>query len=140
MTDRNEAIAAIRTALRARSGKAWSVKGNKGTAWGWIDISSPPARRGCARFHEEDYASRFRCKLCGESTTEDTGCAAHVCDDKCYRAYITPEDRAELSALLGGIRVHAQGVSIAASSEYRNEYIARAAGLTPAVVGTPYWD
>ena len=42
--DRDTAIKAIRTALRRRSGKAWSVRGGRGTAWGWITISSPPAR------------------------------------------------------------------------------------------------
>lgn len=44
VTDRNEAIAAIRAALRRRSGRAWSVTGGRGTAWGWIRISAPPAR------------------------------------------------------------------------------------------------
>ena len=43
--DRNETIKRIRTALRKRSGKAWSVKGGRGTAWGWIQIDAPPSRR-----------------------------------------------------------------------------------------------
>lgn len=43
-TNRAQTIAAIRKALRARSGKAWSVRGGTGTAWGWITISAPPAR------------------------------------------------------------------------------------------------
>ena len=43
--DRDEAIARIRKALRERSGKAWSVTGGRGTAWGWITIESPPRRR-----------------------------------------------------------------------------------------------
>ncbi|HET9189822.1 MAG TPA: hypothetical protein VFN69_04540 [Rudaea sp.] len=43
--NRNETIARIRTALRKRSGKAWSVTGGRGTAYGWITISAPPARR-----------------------------------------------------------------------------------------------
>lgn len=45
-TDRNTAIVHIRAALRARSGKAWSVTGGRGTAWGWITIMSPPKRCG----------------------------------------------------------------------------------------------
>ena len=47
--ERNEAIKRIRTALQKRSGKQWSVKGNRGTAWGYIDISAPPRRleAGC---------------------------------------------------------------------------------------------
>jgi hypothetical protein len=43
-TDRNATIAAIRKALKARSGKSWSVRGDRGSAWGWIRISLPPKR------------------------------------------------------------------------------------------------
>ena len=42
--DRNETILLIRASLRKRSGKAWSVRGGQGTAWGWIDITAPPKR------------------------------------------------------------------------------------------------
>lgn len=45
MINRNEAISRIRKALKARSGKAWSVRGGRGTAWGWIDVDAPPRRR-----------------------------------------------------------------------------------------------
>ena len=38
-------IKAIRAALQMRSGKAWSVTGGRGTAWGWIGIEAPPRRR-----------------------------------------------------------------------------------------------
>lgn len=44
-TDRDVAIARIRAALRRRTGRAWSVTGGRGTSWGWIRISAPPARR-----------------------------------------------------------------------------------------------
>ena len=43
--DRAETIRRIRTALKARSGKTWSVRGGSGTSWGWISIQSPPKRR-----------------------------------------------------------------------------------------------
>lgn len=43
--DRAETIARIRRALRQRSGLAWSVTGDRGTAWAWITIHVPPARR-----------------------------------------------------------------------------------------------
>jgi hypothetical protein len=102
MTERDEAIVLIRAALKRRSGKSWSVKGGRGTAWGWISISSPPSR-----------------KVGGWQLSE--------------------ADQAELSALLGRT-VHHQGVSVPASSEYRREFIARAEGREPEVVGTPYWD
>jgi len=42
--ERDETIARIRAALKRRSGKSWSVRGGRGTAWGWIDIDVPPAR------------------------------------------------------------------------------------------------
>jgi hypothetical protein len=42
--ERNETIARIRSALKRRSGKTWSVTGGRGTAWGWIHISAPPKR------------------------------------------------------------------------------------------------
>jgi hypothetical protein len=44
-TDRNEAIVRIRRALRERTGRSWSVTGGRGTAWGWVKVTAPPARR-----------------------------------------------------------------------------------------------
>ncbi len=44
--DRDEAITTIRAALKKRSGKAWSVRGDRGTAWGWLTITAPPRRCG----------------------------------------------------------------------------------------------
>lgn len=41
--DRDDAIREIRAALKARSGRTWSVTGGRGTAWGWIRISSRPS-------------------------------------------------------------------------------------------------
>ena len=43
--DRNEAIKRIRAGLKERSGKYWSVRGGRGTVWGWITIISPPKRQ-----------------------------------------------------------------------------------------------
>ncbi len=105
--DRDAAIAAIRVALRKRSGKSWSVRGGRGTSWGWITVSAPPARRD------------------GQGSMSDC-------------------DRNELAELLGldprGGTVDLQGLTIPAASEYRNEYVDRAEGREPAVIGTPYWD
>lgn len=44
-TDRDHTITTIRRTLRSRSGKSWSVTGGRGTAYGWITITAPPARR-----------------------------------------------------------------------------------------------
>lgn len=101
--DRAGAILEIRRGLRQRSGKAWSVSGGTGTAWGWITITAPPARRG-------------------------------PCDD------MTDEDAAELAVLLGLRHVGKGGELVPSSSDYRAEYVDRAHGRTPTVVGSPYWD
>lgn len=53
----DEVIDRIRTALRARSGKSWSVKRGRGTGYSWIHITAPPKR--CTEFgymSEEDRA------------------------------------------------------------------------------------
>ena len=138
MMTRDETIKAIRNALRARSGKTWSVKGGHGTGWGWITISVPPKRLGCARQHALNFATR-ECTACERyvSNTNGEGCDAHECTERCLRYYITPEERA---ALLGLDNVHMQGVSIPGGSDYYAEYVARAAGLAPVVVGQRYWD
>jgi hypothetical protein len=101
--DRKEAIRRIRTALRERSGRSWSVTGGRGTSWGWIHIDSPPARH----------------------------------DDS---SFMRPDDRAELAKLLGLDAVHQQGVSIPAGSDFWQEYIDRAEGREPSVIGQRYWD
>lgn len=50
------------------------------------------------------------------------------------------EDRAALAKLLGLPDVHHQGVSIASDSAYYQEYIDRANGRKPTVIGKPYWE
>lgn len=54
MSDRAETIKVIRSALRQRSGKTWSVTGGRGTAWGWLTITAPPARRAGSSMTVED--------------------------------------------------------------------------------------
>jgi len=85
---RDAIIAAIRNALKTRSGKAWSVTGGRGTAWGWITVESPPARR------------TQRCRL-------KAGAVTNWPDD--YEVYdsgepggsMTRADAADLAGLLG---------------------------------------
>lgn len=40
-------IKRIKTALKERSGKCWSVTVGTGTAYGWLTIDAPPARCTC---------------------------------------------------------------------------------------------
>lgn len=57
--------------------------------------------------------------------------------------YMSLEDRAELSDLLGKTTcglVHQQGESIPNANDYYQEYLDRSAGITPTCYGKPYWD
>ena len=54
--DRDAAIAILKAELKARSGKAWSVTGGRGTAWGWIRVVAPPRRRDGSTMSAEDSA------------------------------------------------------------------------------------
>lgn len=113
--DRDEAIRRIKSALKARSGKSWSVTGGRGTGWGWIKIDTMPARK---RFDWD-----------GQPTDSEFG-------------YMSKDERVELATLLGldPARMSPQGESVPASSAYREEYVARAEGRTPERFGTQYWD
>lgn len=117
--DRNEAIDRIRRALKARSGKAWSVTGGRGTAWGWIKIDAPPKRQ---RYDFE-----------GNKIPEGD-----------RYGYMGLEDRAELAKLLGrrdGDLIHPQGESIPAANDYYRWFVDLAEGRTPAGdQPRPYWD
>jgi hypothetical protein len=125
--DRASVIAALKRNLQERSGKSWSVTGGRGTAYGWLTIQAPPARR--------TWSHRLRAGAVADMPENyeeyDAGKPAHN---------NSPEDRAELATLLGLERVHCQGVSIAASHEYYREYLARSRGEAPAKIATPYWD
>ena len=110
---RNEIVQTIRAALRKRSGKPWSVTGGTGTAWGWIKISAPPARRtlharlkaGAASTSPEDYEM--------VDTGEPDG-------------NLTEADCLELARLLGLESVSMQGESISATTAFRRLALARA--------------
>jgi hypothetical protein len=123
---RDDAIARIKAALRRRSGKAWSVTGGRGTAWGWIRIDAPPARR---TWREVEAAPDHNGRPTYEA--QDSGRPG---------GSSSPADRHELAALLGLERMHCQGESIPASSDYYTEFVDRAEGRAPRVLGRPYWD
>lgn len=126
--DRDEAVARIRKALRQRTGRTWSVTGGRGTAWGWITIDAPPARR----------TMHSRLKPMARSTSPTD---YEMVDTGEPGGYMTPEDQKILGDALGLTdRAHHQGVSIPASSAYYEEYVARAEGRTPERYGEQYWD
>ncbi len=53
-SERDEVIAILRRELRRRSGKAWSVRGGRGTSWGWITVTAPPSRQVNGELSEAD--------------------------------------------------------------------------------------
>lgn len=66
---RKETIRRIRAALKRKTGKSWTVRGGRGTGWGWIRVESPPRRRVCHEtvgdprdpdFLNKPYEERFR--------------------------------------------------------------------------------
>ena len=84
--DRNETIKLIREALKKRSGKTWSVTGGRGSAWGWIRIHSPPARR--AEYGDMSEADRAELgELLGE-TVHHQGVSIPAASDY-RREYVT---------------------------------------------------
>lgn len=100
---REEAIKRIRAGLKKRSGKVWRVRGDSGTAWGWIHISAP----------------QKRLTESGEMTVEDVE---------------------ELAKLLDVPPVVGTEVLVASGDDYYQEYVDRAEGRVPSVIGKPYWD
>lgn len=99
---RNDAIAAIKAALKAR-GLRYSVTGGRGTAWGWITIDIMP------------------------------GVYKSMTDAERKVAYL------KLGRDFGKENGYTS-ISIAASSDYYREYIDRANGRRPSIIGQPYWD
>ena len=121
-------IARIKRALESRSGKRWSMTGGTGTAYGWLHIDVPPARR--------TWRDRPRPGATGLGTYADD---YEPYDSGQPGGSMSPAERAELAALLGLDRID-RNVSVAASHEYYREYIDRAEGRVPRKIATPYWD
>lgn len=125
---RNDAISRIKDALRARSGKAWSVKGGRGTAYGWISIYAPPKR--CTwdilKVERDPY--------------DDSPAWYWRNGLEPGKGHMGPDDRDQLAELLGLDSIHYQGHNIPASGAYYQEYVDRAEGREPSVVGERYWD
>lgn len=130
--DRDETIKAIRAALKRRTGRTWSVRGGRGTGWGWLTICAPPAR--CTA--ERQYSGK---------DDPETGNPIYVSDDNARPdggGEMTEADCMTLAEVLDLPRraICSQGVSVADDSSYRIEFIARAEGRAPSRIGSQYWD
>ena len=125
---RNTVIKRIKTALQRRSGKAWSVTGGTGTAYGWLLINAVPARCTCHAVLKPGAISTRP----ADYEEIDTGVPG---------GYMTIADRRELAALLGlNEPVHCQGESVMSSHNAYREYIDRAEGRVPGKIAEAYWD
>ena len=127
--ERNDTIKRIKRALKRRSGREWSVTGGRGTAWGWIRIEAPPRRR------------TWRQVPAGQ-TDEHGHDVYNWVNEPDYRfGSMGPSDCEQLGKLLGLDKpTHPQGESIPSGGDYWQEYVDRAEGRTPSVVGKQYWD
>lgn len=115
--DRDLAIKLIRHNLKQRSGKTWSVTGGRGSAWGWITITAPPARRVDNELTPED--------------ARELGDLLGLPEKTVYR---------DLMPAGTSNAAHSQGVDIADDREWYLHYIDASAGVESAH-GTPrYWD
>ena len=125
--DRAEALRRIKTGLQKRSGKTWSVTGGRGTAWGWLKIDAPPARQ----------TAETRQKPGTRGLTRDD---YEEVDLGHPGGHMTYADRVHLEALLSLENIYPQGVSIMASNDAYEEYVARAEGRPVTKIAQPYWD
>jgi hypothetical protein len=130
---RDEAIRRIKAALKKRSGRAWSVTGGSGTAWGWITIQVPPKERvwieeaipGARPSVLERWSESHRWRKLSAEEHARLG-----------YGYMGPEDCALLAQLLGlSAPVHFQGVHVPDGRSYYQEYVDRAEGREPSVRG-----
>lgn len=128
MMNRNEVMKKIKANLKARTGRTWSVTGGRGTAYGWLSIDAPPARR---KWQNVDSGER-----------DERGMPVYneVFDTSREFGHMGPEDRAILAEALGMESVHHQGVSIPSSHGHYQEYLDRSEGKVPTVYGERYWD
>jgi len=121
--DRDEAIKRIRAALKKKTGKSWSVTGDRGTAWGWIKVEAPPRRRV---WHEK--IAEFDASMPGADwykTVREVPIAKD--DPKRAYGYTSVSECREIAAAFGlknkPYGVHHQGLSI--NPDSREWYVAQ---------------
>jgi hypothetical protein len=131
---RNDVIKAIKSALKARTGKSWSVRGGRGTGYGWLTIDAPKALRRWTSEQAGTDASGM--PVYAERYLTD----AEVAAGKAEYAHMGPATRRKLAELLGLERVQTGGVSIPSGSDFYQCYLDRARTGTSTVTPERYWD
>lgn len=88
--DTNDVCKRIKKALKERSGRSWSVTHGRGTAYGWITIEAPPARRVNTWYTSEEDIELLKNLLGSDKVYKQGVNIPSSCDY--YKEYI---DRAE---------------------------------------------
>lgn len=104
--ERKDAVRRIRTALKKKTGKTWSVTGGRGTAWSWLCVQAPKKRRVS---HKENPAWDWT-----DHWTTESPYIEYVREDG-PNYYTSDEDAKELARAFGLIdreKVHFQGLQI----------------------------
>jgi hypothetical protein len=131
-TSRAATIARIRAGLKARSGKAWSVTGGTGTAYGWLRITAAKSQRMWTREENGVDASGFPVYTQRRLTAEEVA--------KGYTGGMSEGCCIALARLLGLEKVHSDGVSVPASGAFYREYVDRAETGRAEEIAEQYWD
>ena len=132
---RDEAIRRIKAALERRSGKRWSVTGGRGTAWGWLNIDVPPARRVWSINYDPEAFPDGPSGRCVPLLER----AHYAPDREPGNGYAGLADCCELAVLLDLTPpVHFQGVSVPPDSW--EVYARKAEGETGQHEPEHYWD
>ena len=122
-TSREEDIKSIRDDLRRRSGKTWLVTGHRGTSWGWLTITAPPARR-VQPLPNPHWHMPHDCRQDHRGACSDI--VSHLDGPTNRTASISSAERVELAALLD-IPVHLVGLGgVLINPQDRGDYVRRA--------------
>ncbi len=129
VADRNQIMKEMKKRLELRSGMKWSVRGGKGTAYGWLHISAPPSRK---KYRHIDKVIGVNIR--GREIYEE------VFDEAAEYGSPGPVDRHILALLLNKDHRSNGDWGVPSSRAYYVEFLARCAGRIPSVNATPYWD
>lgn len=120
LIERKNAVRRIKAALKQKTGKTWSVHGDRGTAWGWITVEAPKSRRVA---HKENPA--YKWSFPDEPPYGELPYIECACDEDRGAWYTSNADCLLLQQAFGLSRkAHFQGLSI--SPDEREFYVLRA--------------
>lgn len=117
---RDEAIKRLRTALKAKTGKAWSVSGGRGTGYGWMTIQASKSRRVAHKLNP-DYNGFDTIPECVRITGSPPWIEC-ISQDKAENQYTSDADGIILTEIFKTLcPYHHQGLSV--SPENRERFV-----------------